>query len=207
MLPAMELISTIAADSEGERGDYNIRVPDKTIDKYLDAARAMDALLILDIQPGYADFMTEVRRLEPYLSEPDVGLALDPEWHVDPPDVPGAVIGSVEAEQVNEVSAYLADLVAANDLPEKLLVVHQFTPNMIEDKELLEEHPGVAMVLNADGFSDPVGKEAKYDELRPRGPTGAFHSGFKLFYLEDYPLMTPQQVEDLKPPPEFIVYE
>ena len=50
----------------------------------------MDAILILDVQPGYADFMTEVRRLEPWLREPDVGLALDPEWHVSPPDVPGS---------------------------------------------------------------------------------------------------------------------
>jgi hypothetical protein len=207
VLPAMELISTIAADSEGERGVYNIRVPAKTIDGYHRAARAMGALLILDVQPGYEDFMTEVRRLEPWLREPDVGLALDPEWHVRPPDVPGSVIGSVTAEEVNEVSAYLAELVAANNLPEKLLVVHQFTPDMVEDKERLEEHPGVAMVLNADGFSDPVNKEAKYDELRPRGPTREFHSGFKLFYLEDYPLMTPKQVEALKPPPEFIVYE
>ncbi len=207
VLPAMELISTIVADSEGERGEYNIRVPAKTIEKYLDAAREIGALLILDIQPGYADFMTEVKRLEPYLREPDVGLALDPEWHIEPPDLPGAVIGSVDAEQVNEVSAYLADLVAANDLPEKLLVVHQFTEKMIAGREMLEEHPGVAMVLNSDGFSDPANKEAKYDELRPRGPTGEFHPGFKLFYLEDYPLMTPEQVEDLKPPPEFVVYE
>jgi hypothetical protein len=207
VLPAMELISTIAANSAGERGEYNIRIPAKTIDKYLDAARAMDAILILDVQPGYADFMTEVRRLEPWLREPDVSLALDPEWHVSPPDIPGSVIGSVDAADVNEVSAYLSELVAANDLPEKLLVVHQFTPDMIADKETLEEHPGVAMVLNADGFGDPPNKEAKYDELRPRGPTRQFHSGFKLFYVEDYPLMSAKQVEALKPPPEFIVYE
>jgi hypothetical protein len=117
------------------------------------------------------------------------------------------VIGSVDAEEVNEVSAYLSELVAANDLPEKLLVVHQFTPDMIAGKEELQEDPGVAMVLNADGFSDPLNKEAKYDELRPRGPTANFHPGFKLFYLEDYPLMTPKEVMKLKPPPEFIVYE
>ena len=203
----MELITTIAAEHEGERGQHNIRIPKKTIDKYLDAARAIDALLILDIQPGYADFMTEGRRLEPYLREPDVGLALDPEWHVSPPDVPGSVIGSADAQDVNEVGAYLSELVAAGDLPEKLLVVHQFTPDMIADKKELEQHPGVAMVLNADGFSDPLNKVAKYDELRPRGPTREFAPGFKLFYSEDFPLMTPKQVMDLKPPPEFIVYE
>jgi hypothetical protein len=207
VLPAMELITTIAASHEGERGDYNIRLPAKEIQKYLDAARAIDALLILDVQPGYADFMTEVERLEPFLREPDVGLALDPEWHVQPPDVPGAVIGSVDAEDVNAVSAYLSQLVATNDLPEKLLVVHQFTEDMIADRELLEEHPGVAMVLNSDGFGDPPNKVAKYDELRPRGQTSNFEPGFKLFYLEDFPLMTPKEVMKLKPPPEFVVYE
>jgi hypothetical protein len=207
VLPAMELITTIAADSEGERGEYNIHLPKKTIDKYLDAARAVDALLILDVQPGYADFMSEVKRLEEYLREPDVGLALDPEWHVSPPDVPGTVIGSVDAADVNEVSAYLSGLVEQNDLPEKLLVVHQFTEGMVNDREALEEYPGVAMVLNSDGFSDPLNKEAKYDELRPHGPTAEFHPGFKLFYVEDYPLMTPKQVMKLSDPPEFVVYE
>ena len=207
VLPAMELISTIAADSEGERGVYNIRIPKQTIDEYLDAARAADALLLLDVQPGYEDFMTEVRRLEEYLREPDVGLALDPEWRVEPPDVPGAVIGSVDAAEVNEVSAYLQGLVDEYNLPQKLLLVHQFTDGMIDGREELEARPDVPMVLNSDGFSDPANKEAKYDELRPQGPTREFHPGFKLFYLEDFPLMTPEQVLDLKPSPDFVVYE
>ena len=207
VLPAMELISTIAASSEGERGDYNIQIPKRTIDEYLAAARDRDALLILDIQPGYADFMTEVRRLEEYLKQPDVSLALDPEWHVDPPDVPGAVIGSVDAAEVNEVSAYLQGLIDEYNLPQKLLIVHQFTDGMIEGREELEARPDVPMILNSDGFSDPANKEAKYDELRPQGPTREFLPGFKLFYLEDYPLMTPEQVLDLKPQPDFVVYE
>lgn len=207
VLPAMELISTIAASHEGARGEFNIRVPKRTIERYLRAARAHDALLILDIQPGYADFISEVRRLEEYLVEPDVGLALDPEWRVSPPDVPGGVIGSVDAEEVNEVSAYLQDLVARNNLPQKLLVVHQFTEEMIADREELEPRPDLAIVLNSDGFGDPPNKEAKYDELRPRGPTRDFHPGFKLFYFEDFPLMTSEQVLGLKPAPEFVVYE
>ena len=207
VLPAMELISTVAASAPGERGDYNIHLPRKTIDEYLVAARKQNAILILDIQPGYADFMSEVRRLEEYLVQPDVGLALDPEWHVRPPDVPGAVIGSVEAEQVNEVSAYLQQLVTDNNLPQKLLVVHQFTDGMIKDRDALEPRPDVAIVLNSDGFSDPANKEAKYDELRPQGPTGDFYPGFKLFYLEDFPLMTSEQVLKLKPKPDFVVYE
>jgi hypothetical protein len=207
VLPAMELISTIAAADPGDDGDHNFRQPDRVIDRYLEAARDRDALLILDVQPGYADFMDEVRRLEPYLREPDVGLALDPEWSVEPPEIPGQVIGSVDAETVNEVSAFLDELVTEERLPQKLLVVHQFTDDMIAAREMLEERPNVATVLNSDGFGNIPQKKAKYDELSPQGPTREFDAGFKLFYLEDFPVMTPKQVLDLKPQPDLVVYE
>ncbi len=207
VLPAMELISTIAAADPGDDGDHNFRQPDRVIDRYLAAARERGALLILDIQPGYADFMDEVRRLEPYLREPDVGLALDPEWSVEPPEIPGQVIGSVDAQTVNEVSAYLDEIVTEERLPQKLLIVHQFTDDMIDGREMLEERPGVAIVLNSDGFGNIPDKEVKYDELSPQGPTRQFDAGFKLFYLEDFPLMTPKQVLNLKPEPDLVVYE
>jgi hypothetical protein len=46
-------------------------------------------LLVLDIQPGRSDFFTETIRLERWLREPDVGLAIDPEWRVTSSEVPG----------------------------------------------------------------------------------------------------------------------
>ena len=58
------------------------------IRRYLRAARKHDALLLLDIQPGRTSFAAEVARLDRYLREPDVGLALDPEWHVGPEESP-----------------------------------------------------------------------------------------------------------------------
>ena len=67
------------------------------IRRYLKAARKAKALLILDIQPGRSDFFTETKRLRKWLKEPDVGLALDPEWRMGPGEVPGKVIGSVGA--------------------------------------------------------------------------------------------------------------
>jgi hypothetical protein len=207
VLPAMELISTIAAQDPGERGDYNVHQPRSVIERYLKAARKRDALLLLDIQPGYADFLDEARRLERYLREPDVGLALDPEWHVAAPEIPGQVIGSVTADEVNEVSAYLDELVARDQLPQKLFVIHQFTEGMIADRDQLEPREGLAITLNSDGFGDIPNKEAKYAELSPRGQTREFDAGFKLFYLEDFPLMTPGQVLDLRPEPDLVVYE
>ena len=169
-MPAFELIATIANADPGEGGLYNTRQPDSTIRRYLKLARENEALLLLDVQPGRGDFMTEVERLSPFLREPDVGLALDPEWHVGAIGVPGEEIGSVDAAEVNEVSGYLQGLVDRHGLPQKLLVVHQFTEEMIEAKEALVAPPDVAVVLNADGFGDQANKVAKYRALRPRGP-------------------------------------
>ena len=89
----MELIAVVAAAHPGEGDRYNLRQPDSVIRRYLKAARKAKALLILDIQPGRSDFFTETKRLRKWLKEPDVGLALDPEWRMAPGQVPGKVIG------------------------------------------------------------------------------------------------------------------
>jgi hypothetical protein len=207
LLPAFELISTVASGSPGPGNRYSTRLPRSTIDRYLKAARAAKALLILDIQPGHVAFMDEVRALRPYLEQPDVSLALDPEWEVPDGQVPGRVIGSTDAAEVNMVSAYLSSIVRAGRLPQKLLVVHQFTNNMIGRKELLARPPGVALTLNVDGFGDQAVKIAKYNEFTRTPVARRFHPGFKLFYHEDTGLMTPARVLRMRPQPEFVIYE
>jgi hypothetical protein len=205
VLPAFELISTIAANAPGERNDYATRQPARVVDRYLAAARRRRALLVLDIQPGRADFMGEVRALRRWLEQPDVSLALDPEWSVGPAEVPGQVLGSTDASTINAVSEYLSRIVRRRDLPQKLLVVHRFTRDMIENEKALEQHPGVALTINVDGFGDRPIKIAKYrDFTRPRRRKP---NGFKLFYEEDTNLMTPRQVLRLRPAPDLVVYE
>ena len=204
VMPALELISTVAA-SESYGGRYSYRQSAATIKRYLAAARRAKALLILDVQPGRADFVSEVKYLEPFLRQPDVGLALDPEWHVGPGELPGKVIGSMESSEVNAISAWMAAIVQKAKLPQKLLVVHQFTDNMIRDKQLLKQPPGVALTLNVDGFGTVPVKVAKYrDFARTRPRT---HNGFKLFFHEDPVLMQPRQVLKMRPQPELVVYE
>ena len=95
-LPALELITVIANADPGDDGMYRARQSDAVIRRYLRAARRAKALLLLDIQPGRSDFFTETTRLEKWLKEPDVGLALDPEWRVAEGQVPGQVIGRVD---------------------------------------------------------------------------------------------------------------
>ena len=205
VLPALELVATVASASPGGDGSYSYRQSDAVVRRYLAAARRARALLLLDIQPGRADFMREVRHFSRFLAEPDVGLALDPEWRMGPGQVPGRQFGSVDAEAVNEVSAYLAAVVRRRRLPQKLLVVHQFTEDMIRGRERLSEPRGVALVLNVDGFGDRANKLAKYREFTRRH--ARFRYGFKLFYREDTDLMGPPHVLRLRPRPDLVIYE
>jgi hypothetical protein len=205
VLPALELIAVVASGAPHSDGKYRYRQPLSVIRRYLAAARRHRALLMLDIQPGHSDFMSEVRRLQPFLEQPDVSLALDPEWHVGPGEIPGKVIGSTDAREVNAVSSYLAGIVKARNLPEKMLVVHQFTDNMVRDKQLLQQPPGVALTMNVDGFGAVPEKVAKYRDFAHQRPRA--HRGFKLFFHEDPVLMSPREVLRLHPRPELVVYE
>jgi hypothetical protein len=203
---AFELIATVANAAPGEDGLYRSRQSNRVIRRYLRAARRAKALLLLDVQPGHADFMDEVRHLDRWLREPDVGIALDPEWHT-PGAQPGTTIGSVTAEKVNQVARHVAQIVRERNLPEKLFVVHQFTADMIRDKQSVVTRPGLAMTMNVDGFGDRPNKISKYREFTHDGTGTRFHSGFKLFYEEDVNLMRPRGVLALQPPPDLVVYE
>src|SRR4051794_15031291 len=204
VLPAMELIAVVAAAHPGEGERYNLRQPDSVIRRYLKAARKAKALLILDIQPGRSDFFTETKRLRKFLKEPDVGLALDPEWRMAPGEIPGKVIGSVGAREVNATTAWLDQLVTRYKLPQKLLLIHQFTDDMIPEAQL-KERKGLAYVLNVDGFGTQSLKIAKYKSFAAQAKQ--FRRGFKLFYEEDVKMMRPSQVMRLTPRPDIIVYE
>jgi hypothetical protein len=204
-LPAFELIATIVHRTPERDGKFSTRQKPGTIDRYLREARRHKALLILDIQPGRASFMDEVRALRPWLEQPDVSLALDPEWSMAAGEIPGESIGSTDARTVNEVAAYMSRLVRERELPEKLLLVHRFTTDMIDHESALRDVPGVAEVINVDGFGTQPQKKAKYREFT-RGRRRELN-GFKLFYREDTGVMTPRQVLRLRPQPDVVAYE
>ena len=204
VLPAMELIAVVAAAHPGPGDRYNLRQSDAVIRRYLKAARKAKSLLILDVQPGRSDFFTETKRLRKWLKEPDVGLALDPEWRMSEGQIPGKVIGSVGAREVNATTAWLDQLVTRYKLPQKLLLIHQFTDDMVPEDQL-KERKGLAYVLNVDGFGTQALKVAKYKSFAKQAKQ--FRRGFKLFYEEDQGIMSPQQVMRLQPRPDLVVYE
>ena len=204
LLPAFHLIATVAQAEPGDDELYRQRLDQAILEEYLDVARRHDMLLLLDIQPGHADFIDEVEEFESLLREPDVGIALDPEWHLAEGELPGSDLGSVEADEVNEVAEYMQEIAAEEDLPEKLLLVHQFDASMVEDRDEIADQPRVAVAFSIDGFGTPELKKGVYRRLAPRAPQ---RSGFKVFYEEDYPVMSPEEVLDLRPRTQVIVYE
>jgi len=207
ILPAFELITVLATADAGADGMYNLAASDEFVQEYLDAARRHGIYLILDLQPGRSDFLTEAKRYEKFLRQPDVGLALDPEWRTPAPSRPvGGSVGYVTAEEVNSVSAWLADIVREEQLPEKLLVVHQFQQQMIRDKSELVEPPGIALNIHMDGLGTRAQKLDTYSHVHVTPP---WSNGLKLFYDEDIDMYTPTEVLDgaFQPVPDLITYQ
>jgi len=205
ILPALDLIATITSSGPGADGKYRYRRPMRFVETHLAAAREARALLLVHIQPGRSTFMDELRPYRRFLSEPDVGVALDPEWRMGPGQRPGKVIGSADADEINAVSAYLDRIVRREGLPQKLLVAHQFTARMVRRRSRLRQRPGVAVTVSIDGVGSRGLKENTYRQLARTGD-GLF-DGFKLFYEEDGRVMTPAQVLALRPQPDFVVDE
>ena len=203
-MPVLELIAVVAAHDPGDGGRYSLRQPASVIRRYLAAARRAKALLVLDVQPGRSDFFTETTRLRKWLRKPDVGLALDPEWRVTDSQVPAQVIGHVGSRELNATTAWLDQLTARTRLPQKLVIVHQFTDDMV-DERALKTRDGLALVLNVDGFGNQAVKKAKYRDFTRQAPR--MRHGFKLFYEEDTDMMRPAEVMRLRPRPVFVVYE
>ncbi len=203
--PAMELIATVAQAGAGDDGDYSAAIPFPDVQRYLDAAHRHKMLLILDFQPGSGEFLPQVRQFQQFLRDPSVSVAVDPEWKMAPGQVPGTVIGSSSAASVLAVRNYLSDLVARYKLPDKLLMVHQFTLAMLPDRARITPSKGVEVAFHADGFGGRSEKVATWRMLNfPGRPYG---TGFKLFLNQDTGLMTPTEVNALRPRPDIITYQ
>jgi hypothetical protein len=204
VIPSYDLIAYTAQAAAGPAGTYTARLSDEELDTYATVVKEHGGMLILDIQPGLSGFLADAKTLAAWLERPDVGLALDPEWEISPGQVPGEVIGHTTAAEVNQVSAWLSQLTAAHHLPQKLLLVHQFTRSMVENKAQVLSRAHVAIAFNMDGFGAPSSKRSVY-RILARDRRWAL--GYKLFYQRDTPLQTPAQVLALHPTPDIVEYE
>lgn len=207
VIPGFEIIASIASGSAGDDGNYSILTEVRRLRRWVDAAGDAGMYVVLDLQPGRTDFLTQARHYEALLSEPHVGLALDPEWRLKPDQIHLSQIGSVEANEVNSVVTWLADLTRRERLPQKLLILHQFQLAMIGDRQNVDtSHDELAILIHADGHGTPDLKRATWQALTQEPLENAWW-GWKNFYDEDDPTWTPRETTAMKPPVLFISYQ
>lgn len=205
--PAFEIIATIAAARPGKDGTYSSYVPVSTIEPWVKAARKAGVYVVLDLQPGRNDFLTQAKHYVRLLEYPNVGLAYDPEWRLKPGQRHMQQIGSVDASEINRTNDWLAALTRNHRLPQKVVILHQFQRAMIRDRsELDTTHPELALVLHADGNGTPGQKMATWDSLRRDLPQG-IRMAWKNFIDEDTPTFTPKQTFAVDPKPWFVSYQ
>ncbi len=206
-IPTFEIITTVATELPGRGGNYSAGYSIEDLMPWIEYAAEKNVYVVLDLQPGRSDFLTQARRYEDLLKLPHVGLALDPEWRLGPNQVHLRQIGSVRASEVNSVSRWLSDLVRRERLPQKLFIVHQFRLDMIRNRELITVPPELAVVIHMDGQGPLTTKYNTWSVLLVGTEDREWFWGWKNFFDEDAPLATPQQVLVLEPTPVFVSYQ
>jgi hypothetical protein len=205
-IPTIELIASVAQPVPGPDGLYLNRTPTEIIERYAGLSKENGCLLLLDVQIGYSTIADEIEVLMPFLERGHVHLAIDPEYDMTPGEIPGEQFGSSSGEEIMDAARTLSDLVEREDLPPKVLVVHQFRYGMITNKRVIEPVANVETVIHADGFGIRRHKIKKYNMLVRDQPVQ--YGGFKLFFEQDTDLLSPEEVlEVLEPNPAVVSYQ
>lgn len=210
VVPALHYICVTAQADAGRNGLHNLRMPFSQIDKAIEMAKPINALVFLDIQVGFSTVQTELPLLEKYLKMPNVHFGIDPEFSMKEGSVPGKRIGTFDAADINFVTDYLSKLCIKYNLPPKVFVVHRFTKRMVTNYQDVKLHNNVQFVMDMDGWGPPELKRGTYKYFVQGEPVQ--FTGFKLFYKNDIKnapnrMLTPKEVLSLKPAPLYIQYQ
>jgi hypothetical protein len=207
VVPAFEIIATVALSSPGPEGTYSAVTSLATLRPWVEQATAAGFYVILDLQPGRASLLDQAKLYEPLLAMPNVGLALDAEWKLQPGQLPLQQIGSVSITEVSSVVHWLAGLTAELHLPQKVLVLHQFQLSMIQNEPDLDMHnDDLAIVVHMDGQGTQEVKQETWDTITAAAPHGVFF-GWKNFLVKDHPMLSPQGTMSKVPVPVMISYQ
>jgi hypothetical protein len=207
VVPAFEIIASVAEGSPGPDGDYSYQTPVSMLEPWVKAATKAGMYVVLDLQPGRASLLSQAEAYQSLLRLPNVGLALDAEWKLQPGQVPLRQIGHVDISEVNGVVSWLAALTARYRLQQKLLVLHQFQLQMIRGEQDLDtRNDDLSIVIHMDGQGTPSVKQQTWDAVTAAAPKGVFF-GWKNFFVKDDPMLTPSETMRETPTPVMISYQ
>lgn len=207
VVPALEIIATVASAGAGADGNYSNELPPESLRPLIDAAHEQGQYVLLDLQPGRASFLEQAKQYKDLLKLPYVGLALDPEWNLGPDEKHLTKIGSVTSKEVNDVVTWLADFTQQRALPQKMLVLHQFQVRMIDTVDDVDlSRSELAVLIHVDGQGGQSAKQSTWKTLHAEAEDIQWW-GWKNFYDEDHPMLTPKETAKVKPFPNFISYQ
>lgn len=207
VIPTFNYIASVAQPGCGSEP-----APISTFQAGIDLATEIGGYVMFDLQPGSQDFLAQARFYEQALKLPNVGLAIDPEWHCG---WPGQTTfnrgGTVTAAEINQVIDWMADLVNREALPQKLVLIQQFRLDMIQDRDDIIDRPEVRVVIQMDGEGQGnLGtKEGTWDALTAGTGDKAWRWGWKNFFVRDHPNgpYSPQQTLNRSPVPVYVSYQ
>ncbi len=206
-IPAFEIIATIASAEPTNDNDYSMETSIDVIRPWVELAQQQGMHVILDLQPGRTDYLTQAKIYEELLKYPHVGLALDPEWRLEPDQLHLRQIGSVDAEEINQVVDWLSAMVRDEALPQKIFLLHQFNLGMITNRSEIRVPSELAVVIQMDGQGPLPTKFGTYRVIVRTGENPGWEWGWKNFIDEDTPMALPGQVLELDPLPVFISFQ
>lgn len=208
VIPAFEIIATVASSEPGDDGNFTNESDPAELVPYIDAITEAGGYAVIDLQPGLTTFKEQAVRYEELLKRPNVGLALDAEWKLQPGQEPAAQVGSSSAAEINETTQWLADLTRENGLPQKALIVHQFQLAMLPDRQNIDTSaPELSFILHADGHGTAEQKFETWNVMR-QDLQPQFFMAWKNFIDEDLPMFTPEQTYNVvQPRPWFVSYQ
>lgn len=201
----LDLVYAQAQAGPTDNGLYLRYLSNREVRQYLRLADRDDLQIMLDLQIGRGDPLDEVRKIERFLRDPRVHVAIDPEYAVGPDGVPLETAGTISGEQLNAIQDYVSGLVERYGLPPKLVVVHQYLDGTVTDGETIRGAPNVDLVFNMDAFGALDEKARKYSGFARRAYSQ--RHGFNVFMRHDDRVMSADEISRLSPPPDVIFYQ
>lgn len=195
---AFHLIYALATKDPGRDNDYILNLGDKTVMKYINAAKKEGFAVIIDLQMGTQTAQEAVQPVLKYLQYDNVHLALDPEFKIPSHRryPPGRYIGHIFADELNKAQEKISNYLLENKIKGKRnLMVHMFHKRMLRKKEEVKNYEAVNLIYNIDGHGQSGAKIKIYNSLFNEESALIADSGFKIFNVNDSkPLMTPKQI-------------
>jgi hypothetical protein len=196
-----------------------------TMQAYITFCQQHNLLLFFDLQLGTEPVKDAVtNHLLTYLEKyPFVELALDTEFHfpntpVGYADAAGypCCLGWMNSSEINWTLSEMAQISLQYHLPRKVVLVHQWNPAVLPDKDQIKINPNASLVLQSDGFGAYGNKLGDYQVFVQQDLLE--YGGYKLFFhyasgAYDYDasgnaqVQTPQEILQLYPQPLFVSYQ